>query len=95
MINIAFSEWRDYNYYAIDGLSPGEATEVYEKRVSNLKEWLASGEEIFSDGQKDFLITQYENLDTPFYYEYFSGWSAFLQSWGETEPLSLKCGRDF
>lgn len=80
LINSAFSEWRDYNYYAIDGLTPQEVTQVYEKRVALLREWLDSGEEMFSDAQKDFLITQYETLDTPFYYEYVEGWSALLQS---------------
>ena len=67
-------------YYATDGLTPQEVTQVYEKRVALLREWLDSGEERFSDAQKDFLITRYENLDTPFYYEYVEGWSALLQS---------------
>lgn len=79
IVNSAFSEWRDYNYYAIDNVSEQEAGTVYERRISNLKQWLESGEEKFSDSEKDFLIKQYENLDTPFYFEYFDGWSALLQ----------------
>lgn len=39
-----------------------------------------SGEETFTDAQKDYLIRQYENLKTPFYYEYVGGWSALLQN---------------
>ena len=40
LINNAFSEWRDYNYYAIDTVSAEDAKQVYDKRISNLKEWL-------------------------------------------------------
>lgn len=80
LINNAFSAWRDYNYYAIDGVSEQEAGTVYEKRISNLKEWLDSGEERFTDSEKDFLIKKYENLKTPFYYEYTDSWSALLQN---------------
>ncbi len=80
IINSAFSEWRDYNYYAIDGISIEDASNIYERRVSNLKKWLDSGEETFSKAQKDFLISQYESLKTPFYYEYTDGWSALLQN---------------
>lgn len=80
IINSAFSEWRDYNAYAIDNVSAQEVTHVYEKRISVLKEWLDSGDETFTDPQKNFLIQQYENLKTPFYYEYADGWSALLQN---------------
>ena len=80
MINTAFSPWRDYDGFAIDRISPEEAARVYERRISNLKEWLDSGEEYFPEGQKEFLIRQYETLETPFYYEYYEGWSALLQN---------------
>ncbi len=80
LIICAFSEWRDYNYYAIDNVSLEEAKQVYEKRISSLKEYLDSGEETFTDEQKNFLIQRYENLKTPFYYEYIGGWSALLQN---------------
>ena len=80
LMNYAFSEWRDYNYYIIDNLSAKEAKQVYQKRISSLKGYLESGEETFPDAQKKFLIERYENLKTPFYYEYFGGWSALLQN---------------
>lgn len=76
----AFSQWRDYNYYVIDNVSVHEAKNVYQKRISTLKEWLDSGEETFTDAEKNFLIQQYETLKTPFYYEYTDGWSALLQN---------------
>ena len=80
LIICAFSEWRDYNYYIIDNISAEEAAQVYKKRISSLKGYLNSGEETFTDAQKDYLIRQYENLKTPFYYEYVGGWSALLQN---------------
>ena len=80
LMNYAFSEWRDYNYYIIDNLSAKEAKQVYQKRISSLKGYLEYWEETFPDAQKKFLIELYENLKTPFYYEYFGGWSALLQN---------------
>lgn len=80
LINNAFSEWRDYDYFAADNITSEQARQVYEKRISNLKEYLDSGEETFPKTQKDYLIHQYETLKTPFRYEYISGWSALLQN---------------
>lgn len=80
VINEAFSEYRDYNDFAADNVSEEEIKNIYGKRISVFKDWLASGEETFSEKQKDFLIKQYENLKTPFYYEYMDGWAALLQN---------------
>lgn len=80
VISQAFSEYRDYNYYAADNVSNDEVGTVYERRISTLKEWLDSGKEIFTEEEKDFMIQQYENLETPFYYEYTDGWVALLQN---------------
>lgn len=80
VINSAFSGWRDYNYYAIDGVTADEATTVYQRRISNLEGWLATGEEQFTSKEKKYLVNQYRKLETPFHYEYFDGWSALLQN---------------
>ncbi len=80
VINHAFSEYRDYDYFAADNVSEDEAGTIYERRISTLKAWLDSGEETFTDEEKRFLIQQYESLETPFYYEYMDGWSALLQN---------------
>lgn len=79
VIRVAFSDYRDYNYYVADSVTDEEAATVYDRRITTLKDWLDSGEEDYSDAEKAFLIRQYETLDTPFYYEYFDGWSALLQ----------------
>ena len=80
VINYAFSEYRDYNDFAIDNISDDEASTVYERRISTLKNWLESGEERFTQAEKDFMIQKYKKLKTPFYYEYMDGWAALLQN---------------
>lgn len=80
VIIYAFSDYRDYNYYAADHVSDDEVGTIYEKRISTLKEWLDSGKETFTQVEKDFMIQKYEELKTPFYYEYMDGWAALLQN---------------
>ena len=79
VINEAFSGWRDYDYYAVDSVSPDEAGTVYERRISQLKGFLDSGEEYFSEAEKEYLISHFEDLETPFYYESVTGWDVLLQ----------------
>ncbi|WP_312649979.1 ABC transporter permease [Aminipila sp.] len=80
MISNAFVGFGEYDYYRADRVTTEEVGMVYENRISNLKEWLDSGKEHFSDAEKDFLIGQYQALKTPFYYEYTDGWQALLQN---------------
>lgn len=80
VINQAFSEYRDYDYSAADNVSDDEVGTIYERRISTLKEWFDSGEETFTQKEKDFMIQKYEDLETPFYYEYMDGWAALLQN---------------
>ena len=80
VIIYAFSDYRDYNYYVPDHISDDEVGTIYERRISTLKNWLESGGETFSQAEKDFMIQKYEELKTPFYYEYIDGWSALLQN---------------
>ena len=80
LINSANSPWREYDYFAVENITEDEAAKVYEKRISGLEEWMNSGEEEFTDAEKEFLTDQYESLDTPFYYEDFDGWNVLLQN---------------
>lgn len=80
VINSAFSPYREYNYYAFENLSAQDAIDVYGKRISTFQKWLDSGKEHFSENEKAFLLRQYENLETPFSYEYTDGWAALLQN---------------
>ena len=81
MINRAFCGFRQYDYYRIDSISGEEVRSFYERRISNLVEWINSDEaaNYFSDEKKLFLIGQYNKFETPLYYEYFGGWDALLE----------------
>lgn len=81
IINRAFCGFRQYDYYRIDSISGDEVRSFYERRISNLIEWINSDEATnhFSDVEKLFLVGQYNKLETPLYYEYFDGWEALLQ----------------
>lgn len=67
---------RDYDYYIANYVEPERASEFYPNRIRLLKEWLkqdTKGE--FSEADKEYIISQFENLKTPFYYERFLAWS--------------------
>lgn len=81
LINCGFSEFREYNYYRADSVSENEVGRLYENRILNLEKWLDSEEtkDQFSEKEKSFLISRYQELETPFYYEYIGSWNAALE----------------
>lgn len=82
MLSLAFSEMKSFDYYAGDHVSAEEAGEVYERRISGLKDYLNSDERkgAFRDKEEKFLIDQYKKMETPLYYEYADGWKALMDS---------------
>lgn len=80
MINLAFSEFDNFDYYRIDSISEEEAENFYEQRIMGLRNYLNRDEiaDMFSKDEKEWLIHKYESLDTPLYYEYADGWKALL-----------------
>lgn len=81
MINRAFCSFQEYNYYRADSVTKQEVSSFYDRRTAILNEWLNAEEQenYYSDNEKQFLIEQYEKLETPFYYEYADGWEALLE----------------
>ncbi len=81
MINRAFCGFREYDYYRADSITKEEISSFYGRRTANLVEWLNSDdqENDYSEQEKQFLVAQYEELETPFYYEYADGWEALLE----------------
>lgn len=73
-----YDGFNEYNYYRLNTLTPGEAGQLYERRVQNLEEWLARPDIFFSPAEADFLINQYEAMETPLYYEYNDGWETLI-----------------
>lgn len=78
LIAQTYDGFNEYNYYRIDSLTPGETGQLYELRVQNLKEWLARPDISFSPAEADFLVNQYEAMETPLYYEYNDGWDTLI-----------------
>ncbi len=80
VINSALCSFREYDYFRIDSATPDEASQIYERRITNLENWLASDEAkyMYSHAQKEFFISQYRKLKTPLYYEDTDGWDAVL-----------------
>lgn len=80
VINSALCSFREYDYFRIDSATPDEASQIYERRITNLKNWLASDEakDMYSERQKEFFLSQYRKLETPFYYDDTDGWDAVL-----------------
>ncbi len=74
VINHFLSEnFNSYNYYLVDSLSADALPGLYENRVRLLKDWLHTDDN-YSEAEKQWLIEQYEALETPMYYTYFEGW---------------------
>lgn len=82
MINLAFGELDNYDYYKIDSVSEDEVGSLYEQRIAGLKNYLNRNDvtNTFSEDEKQWLINKYESLDTPLYYEYADGWKALMDS---------------
>ncbi len=82
LLNYSFaSGFREYDYYRADSLKPEDAPRFYENRIRLLKEWLEKDETkyMFSEAEKAYLIKQYEELETPFYYDYMEGFVNLLE----------------
>lgn len=78
LIAQTYDGFNEYNYYRLDTLTPDEAGQLYNLRVQNLKEWLARPDISFSPAEENFLVSQYEAMETPLYYEYNDGWETLI-----------------
>lgn len=73
-------EFRSYDYYLADRLNADDAGRFYGNRPERLKEWLeADGAVMYSAAEKEYLLHQYETLETPFYYDYLAGWKQLFE----------------
>ena len=76
LINCAYAKaFREYDYYRADSVSQEAAVDFYDNRTKLLKTWLEDEAQYqYSSAEKEYLIRQYENLETPLYYDYMAGW---------------------
>ena len=76
----AYGEFREYDYYIPDSLSPKDAGDFYPNRVRQLKRWLyTEAKDQFTEKEKVFLIRRYEELEIPLQYDYAEGWKQLLE----------------
>lgn len=82
LLNYAYGDFQTWDYTVADSLTPDMASDFYPNRMKSLKKWLEEeegGANLFTDKEKAFLMEQYENLETPFFYEYQEGWKNLFQ----------------
>ena len=81
LLNCSFAKaFREYDYYRADSLVPENAKDFYDNRTRLLSEWLENEAQYqYSSGEKEYLISQYENLATPFYIDYMTGWQQLFE----------------
>ena len=83
MMNYAYSNgFQEFDWYCNERVTPGQAGDFYPNRTRLMKQWLyeegSSAYHLFNEKEKDFLVAQYEALETPFYYDYSEGWTQLL-----------------
>ena len=85
LINRSYSTgFRSYDYYRADGISVIKEETFYGNRTRQLKDWLYDKTDIafdrYTEEEKQYLIGQYEKLETPFYVDYHDGWYQLLEN---------------
>lgn len=81
MMNYAYApNFNTFDYYTAESVSISAAGDFYTNRTRLLKDYLYSGggKDVFTDAEKEYLIQQYEEIETPFYYDYSEGWGQLL-----------------
>ena len=84
LINRSYAAgFRTYDYYRADGISVIREETFYGNRTRQLTEWLYDKTEVaydrYTETEKQYLIGQYEKLETPFYVDYHDGWYQVLE----------------
>lgn len=85
LVNHAYSSgFRSYDYYVVDHLSAVDETTFYANREKLLRDWLYDESDVgfstYSEQEKQYLIQQYRELETPFYFTYHEGWQQLLEN---------------
>lgn len=94
LINHSYaSGFRSYDYYRTDGISVIKEETFYANRISLLKDWLYDKSDVaydlYSEAEKQYIISQYEELETPFYFDYHDGWYQLLENAGFIPSLGI------
>lgn len=83
MMNYAYAgDFQEYDWYRNEQVLPEQAGSFYSNRIRLMKQWLFnendSAYHLFSEKEREYLVRQYETLETPFNYDYTEGWAQLL-----------------
>lgn len=78
---VAYTPFNEYDYFALDNLTPGDADRFYSLRTQQLIDWLKEPAviDMFTPAEREFLISRYEALETPMLYRPTPGWEAVFE----------------
>ena len=84
LLNFSFaSDFSGYDYYRAENVRRAELGSFYSNRTRLLKNWLndktGPAYERFSTAEKNYLIRQYEAMETPLEYDYMLGWKQLTE----------------
>ncbi len=90
--NFLSTGFQEYNYYRADSVSESEIPHLYENRVKLLREWLyeegSTAYYRYSEPEKQWLIEQFEAMESPMYYTYFEGWEQLCEN---SNTITMLC----
>lgn len=83
LLNYSYADdFQSLDAYTVDRITPEQLPQFYSNRGKLLKDWLydeqSGAEEKFTEQEKQYLLRQYETLETPFRYDYLSGWDQVM-----------------
>lgn len=94
LVNYSYANgFREYDYYIADRITAIHEEAFYANREKLLKDWLYdetdTGYSTYSEPEKQYIIQQYEKLETPFYFTYHEGWYQLLENAGYIPSLGI------
>lgn len=85
--------FREYDYYTADRISAIDENTFYANRIKLLKQWLYDETDTayykYSEPEKQYILSIYEELETPFYFDYYEGWYQLLENAGYIPALGI------
>lgn len=79
LLNYSYADgFRTLDAYRANSVTPDMAGSFYDNRAALLEKWLYdktdAADSLFSENEKQFLLKQYRELETPMYYDHVGGW---------------------
>ncbi len=82
--NFLAEDFSTYSYYRADAIRESQIPGLYGSRVKLLEDFLydsgSNADNLYSGEEKQFLIKQYEALESPMYYTYHEGWEQLCEN---------------